>query len=648
MYDDPKSKISELERVLDAREDLVTKKIKRHELHDRESNIKQDWEDNTMTVGHEVSPIVEREIPDRKNKSFSFKFLIGSIIFFVIALLAVIFNFFFGGNLVSGDNIEISVKAPISVAGGETFSFEIEIKNKNNVSLLGSDLGITFPSGARDINNTALPAKRAQEFLGEIRPGETVNKKMSALIFGGENEKKDLVITLEYKVTGSNSVFKKVKNLSIIIGSAPVSILVTHPSEINTNQSIDFTVEVISNSTSVIKNLLLKADYPFGFIFSKSSPQTFSDNNLWLIGDLEPGAKRVIKISGNLSGQEGEERGFTFSIGSQSNTDDRSIDVPFSSSFSSAVIRRPFVSADVFLNGSDSLEYVSRAGSKIETTIRWRNNLAYEVSDVSLVVKLSGNTLDKSSIQVTDGYYRSIDNSIIFNKSTDPSFARLEPGQTGENKFVFGSFSAGSVTGSSLINPTIVMDIYATGKRIDYSSGSEDVLFSDSRKVKITANPQLSAKALYYIGPFKNTGPIPPVAERETTYTITWTVTNPLNNLSNAQVSAVLPPYIKWQSLINPSRENISYDEGTGKVVWSIGNISPGAGSISPAKEVSFQISFLPSVDQINATPVLIGDAALTAKDNFTLTTVSDSFSSLNTRLGNDPYFKIGDDKVIQ
>jgi hypothetical protein len=654
MYEDPKSKISELERVLDAREDLVTKKIKRHELHDRDSSVKQDWDDNEFKVGSEISSPGSEEEPvnispeGKKGLSFSTKILIGSIFFFLLAVLIVAYNFLMGGNLVSGNNIDVTVKAPVSVAGGEVVSFEIEISNNNSTTLVGADLGMTFPLGTRDGVDATKEVKRVQAFLGDILPGQSIKKNMSVILFGVENEKKQIDINLEYKVVGSNSLFNKTKTVTILIGSAPVSLVVTGPNEVNTNQSVDYSVEITSNSPTVIRGLLLKADYPFGFTFSSSNPKTFTKNNLWLVGDLEPGAKRVIKFSGILSGQEGEERGFNFSLGSQSKSNNQIIDTLFSSSFSSVTIRRPFVSADIFLNGVNSSEVVSRAGEKIEAVIKWQNNLPYEVSNVSLAVKINGNSVNKSSIQVNGGFYRSADNMIIFNKNTNPALALLEPAITGESSFSFNSFSASSVTGGGLINPTISLEILVNGSRVDYQGGQDQVLFSDSRKIKITSDPQLSAKALYYIGPFKNSGSLPPRAEKETTYTITWTVVNPLNNLSNTQVSATLPPYMKWLGAISPSQEKIDYDNGTGQVTWSLGNISAGAGSVSQAKEVSFQVSLLPSVSQIGSAPELISSAILNAKDSFTLTPVSDSSNALNTRLSSDPYFQGVDDLVVQ
>jgi len=644
MYEDPKSKISQLEKVLDSRENKVFRKAKRHELHDQNIVVNQDWDDNEFRVGEEIFSSPEKP----QGLSFPMKILIGSAIFFILALGIAAFKFLGGGNMVSGDNIDVTVKAPISVTGGEILPFEIEIRNNNNTTLSGVDMGITFPTGSRQADNISLPANRIQEYIGNISPGQVVKKNLAVVLFGSENEKKDISISLEYRITGSNSLFNKNKIVSVLISSAPVNIVVTGPQEVNTNQTVNYKVEVTSNSPTIIKDLLLKADYPFGFSFINSVPNYYSKNNLWLIGDLEPGAKRTIMISGILNGQEGEERSFDFSLGAQSASDSQAIGVEFTSYLAAITIRRPFVSADIYFNGNDVDEYVIGSGEKIETVIRWQNNLPYEVSDVSITAKITGNDVNKASIQVEGGFYRSIDNTIIFNKNTNSVFANLSPGQTGESKFSLSSFSSNSVTGSILSNPTINLEISVKGRRVDFQGGQENVLFSDTRKIKITSDPKLYAKALYSIGPFQNTGPIPPKAEQKTTYTVTWTVTNPLNNLSNARVSAVLPTYVEWLSSVSPDRERVDYNEDTGQVIWTIGNISAGAGIVSPAKEVSFRISFLPSVSQIGISPDLIGAATLTAKDNFTLVEVSNNFQGLNTRLTSDPNFDPNDDIVLQ
>ncbi len=665
MYDDPKSKINQLEKILDAREDKVSKKIKRHELHNHESSIREDWNSTEPSkedlvakireVGLEVKPKegftggnMEIIPPVKKGIPLSMKVLIGSIIFFVLALLIVLYKFIGGGNIVSGDNILVTVKAPVSIAGGETVPIEIEVRNNNSVALSGTDLGINFPSGTVKADDVSVPLVRNQEFLGNIPSGQSAKRNFKVILFGSENEKKIIKLNLEYKVAGSNSIFSKTKEFSVLITSSPVSLSVHAPNEVNTNQAINFSVDVSSNSNSVIKNLLLKVDYPFGFSFGDSNPAVFAKNNTWLIGDLAPGEKRTINISGMITGQEGEERGFNFSLGTQSTSDNTVLQTPFITSFSALTIRRPFVSADIFFNGSNADEYIAGAGDKVESVIKWQNNLPYRVTNVSLNVKLNGNALDKSSVVVDGGFYRSYDNTIVFDKTTDNIFASLEPGQSGENKFELKSFGINSISGSNLSNPSIYLDISVSGKTVDANGKIQDVTFADARRIKVTSEPRVFAKSLYYVGPFQNRGPVPPKAESETTYTVTWTVTNPLNSLSGTRVTTILPPYVKWLGAVSPALEKMSYDENTRQITWSLGNVTAGAGSISPAKEVSFQLSILPSVSQIGSTPNLTNEVILSAKDSFTNTSVNASFQAVGTTLINDPYFRLETDKVVK
>ena len=194
MYEDPKSKISQLEKVLNSMQDNVSGKIRRHELQKRDINAKQNWDDNEFVVGGEISGTQNSQTLDtpvnKASSSFPIKVLFGSIIFFLVVLGVVGYKFLSGGNLVSGNNIEVTVKAPISVTGGEVVPFEIVIKNNNNVTLVGADMGVVFPAGAKDPLNLALPAKRIQNFVGDIAPGQTVKKNFSVALFGVQDEKK--------------------------------------------------------------------------------------------------------------------------------------------------------------------------------------------------------------------------------------------------------------------------------------------------------------------------------------------------------------------------------------------------------------------------------------------------------------------------
>ena len=139
---------------------------------------------------------------------------------------------------------------------------------------------------------------------------------------------------------------------------------------------------------------------------------------------------------------------------------------------------------------------------------------------------------------------------------------------------------------------------------------------------------------------------LPPIAEKETTYTVIWTALNSSNNLSSAEVRATLPSYVRWKG-VTTSGENISFDQASGEVLWSLGKVDAGTGFSSKAREVAFQIGFFPSVNQVGEAPDILSQAVFSANDDFTFVPIRISTRSVSTRLSTDPGFKSGDDIVV-
>ena len=144
---------------------------------------------------------------------------------------------------------------------------------------------------------------------------------------------------------------------------------------------------------------------------------------------------------------------------------------------------------------------------------------------------------------------------------------------------------------------------------------------------------------MYYTGPLKNTGPLPPKVNQETTYTIIWTITNSSNDISSAVVRTTLPTYVKWLGVVSPDSESVTYNEIGGEVVWNAGAIPAGTGINRAAREVAFQVSFLPSISQINQSPLLTSEIAISGNDNFTHTILRDTKRALSIKLSTDSIF---------
>ena len=168
------------------------------------------------------------------------------------------------------------------------------------------------------------------------------------------------------------------------------------------------------------------------------------------------------------------------------------------------------------------------------------------------------------------------------------------------------------------------------------------------KKIKIASDLQLATKTLYYAGPFTNTGPLPPVHDKETSYTVVWSIVNSSNDVSQAVVKAVLPSYVKWLGNISPSGEDITYSPLGGQIVWRVPDVSAGSGIIDQAREVAFQVSISPSISQISTFPNLVSDATVVGEDMFTGKDTGSAKKALTIELTNDPAVDENEMKRVQ
>jgi hypothetical protein len=598
------------------------------------SDIKTDW-------NIEEKPMKKIKIPYTK-------ILIGSFLFFILASGFTFFRFFFGQNLISGNNIDILVSGSVSIAGGEELPLNIEIKNSNNTALKSVTMRIEYPEGTKNPNDQTVDMSRYSESIGEIAVNKSVTKLIKAIIFGEENSNKTISIIVEYRVSGSNAVFSKKKDFNILIASSPVSMFVSGPTEINANQLTDFTIDVNSNSTTVIKNLILKVEYPFGFNLSSSDPKAYgSDSSVFSIGDLAPGAKRTIRITGSIIGQDGEQRVLKFIVGTKDQEDESLVKTTLASYMSSVSLKKSSIGLSMSINDEQADEVSAIPGGKNRVSISWSNNLAEKVYDMIIKVKFTGQTLDKSSVTADKGFYSSLDNLLTFDSNTNSVFSEVNPAAEGGMSFSFATLSQTSDSNIRFGNSSVKMEISVLGKLTSSSNGQE-VLYSGSKIMKLSSNLKLLSRGFRTVGPFENTGPFPPQVDNETTYTITWTASNSFNDIASGRVSAFLPPNVKWTGYVNPDTETVTYDKNTGEVVWDIGSMRAGIGTSYPSRSVSFQVAITPSITQLGSEINLLNESTISGIDTYSNERVGEVKGAVTTNITSDPEYIDGIGKVIK
>ena len=256
--------------------------------------------------------------------------------------------------------------------------------------------------------------------------------------------------------------------------------------------------------------------------------------------------------------------------------------------------------------------------------------------------------MDRRTINGQQGFYSSGEDVIIWDQNSVNAFREVSPGDSGTVNFSLSPLSLFSTAGGVLSDPSINIEISISGKQMLEGYATADINSFESAKVRVISDVGFATKALYYSGPFTNFGSIPPKVEKETSYTIVWSVTNTSNSISKATVRSSIPAWMRFVGSVSPTTENLVFNSSTREIVWNIGKIPKGAGITGAGKEVAFQVAFTPSLSQVGSLPVIINEAVLTGHDDFANVDVKTTKGSLRTRLDNDPAFPPSGGSVVE
>lgn len=548
-------------------------------------------------------------------------FFVGAFLFFVVAGGAATYLLLSGTTAVSTNNITLAVQGPTSVASGDTVPLSLAITNKNSVALENASVEIDFPDGTRSATDQTQAYPRYTEDLGSIPPGATVLRSVKAVIFGGSATSLTLPISLSYSSAGSNSTFIKRQTYPLAISSAPLSVSVVAPAEAVPNQPFTITVEVRSNATAPISDVTLGGVFPRAFTLTTASMQVTGGNIA--IGTLAAGQTKSITYTGALAGSTNDLQNFKFTVGTGANPDG-SPALPYMTQGADVTIAAPFIATSFSVNGGDANSAVITPGSVTSVRLDYQNTLDTAISNAEIDIAISGGAVDYGSIQAPSGFYRSSDHTLVFSQSTDPALAELAPGASGTETFTFSVPAAVSAKG-----PTVTLTASVSGARMGQTNVPQSASAVSSATLKIGSAVAFAATPLHSSGPFTNTGPVPPVVNSPTSYTVVWKVTNPNNAITNLNVTAMLPPYVAYAG---KATGDVAFDPATRTVTWKPADLSAGQ-----VATVAFVVTLTPSLSQGGTAPALTSAPTFTAFDRFTQAAISLTAPAPTTETTADP-----------
>src|SRR3989344_3776638 len=180
----------------------------------------------------ELDEMLKHERVPPKVGLFMKKIFILALLFFAAAIGISGFIFVGGANFVSSKNVDISVLGPTSIPAGDTLGLGITISNRNNADLEFANLSIQYPQGSRNPDNTIESLTYTKDTLGVIGAGTETVRNARVVLLGPSGEIKEIKLSVEYKVKGSNATFYKDKVFEVVIGNSPILLTVENTQSI--------------------------------------------------------------------------------------------------------------------------------------------------------------------------------------------------------------------------------------------------------------------------------------------------------------------------------------------------------------------------------------------------------------------------------
>lgn len=615
-----------------------------HSLTDTPIDVSRDWVPNkdggprvnksdsdsgeVSTKGADNLDSDENEVSSTRKHSYRSFVLIGSIlIFFFVAVISSLF-LYLGKNQVSNDNIQVSVQGPSAVSGGEVTPFQVSVVNNNTVVLESVTLIVKYPQGTRSVGDSPRNLFEERISLEDIAPNEVRDIPLEVAIFGEENDEKSIESTIEYRVNGSNSFFyKDSEQLSMNVISSPLVLRVDSIKKVASGQLVDVTLTAVSNASTPLKDIIITASYPNGFSYESSSPEPVYGQNVWQIDELLPTESTSIKLNGVISGLLEESFHVNFKAGPANPDNQYLVGATLAETQADFTIEKPFISVKIAINGDSDLDAILPEEGKASIKIDIKNTLDETVYDMAVEVIPGGNALDEDSIRSTSGFYDSNRDAIRWEVANNSSFDKVLPG---DSRSLTLDLKQGQNRTTASFD--VVVNVYA--RRVAETSAQETLIGSTRAEGKYSSSISLGSQVGRNVGRFGDSGPVPPVAEELTTYSLTLVATAGANDMANAIVQTSLPLYVDWLDSFDVDGE-VEYNSVSKKIQWEIGDISSGQ-----QKELTFQVSILPSTSQINRIPILMNGQSLRANDRFTGALLQDSAPAVTTELSTEMGFQ--------
>jgi len=442
--------------------------------------------------------------------------------------------------------------------------------------------------------------------VGDIVQGPAQPLSIKGRFYGAEGADLPLTAELRYWQEAATSPTAVVaRTFTTVIGTVLPLVMEMEGGAVYGRQA-DITVSYTNESRRQLDGVTVKLAPPPGFRLYGSMPLV-SEPLTWKLGDLAPDARGTITVTGILPSATRRASSPTFTV--QAYTTDGNRPVLVETVRKNVDYRATdFVLYHEILGLADN--QVVRPGDQLTVNITYKNG----GSDTLRDVRIDLGPLSPYLTPVSP-------NKLSWDKNALPDLAAVAPAATGTVTTVLKV--ADDITPAMLgADEHPVISLRATAQYVLDSDPTRPVL-ADTAPTTLPVATRLAIKAAAFYftkdGDQLGIGPLPPKVGTATKYRIIVYLVNGTNAADDVRFEAYLPNNVSWTGKSSVTvGEAFDYLPSTGHLIWKVGRLPEFTDGTGNRIGGTFEVSLLPSADQVGKTADLVRDIRVSGTDAVT------------------------------
>jgi len=560
---------------------------------------------------------------------FNIKHLYMDIIIMLVIFALIGLNLFWwiGGSRYFFNKLELEVVANFEqVTNGQDVNFQINYNNKNEYRLEDAVLSIKFPKHfkLKNISQSDYNQQDNTLLLGDLLPGANSQINVTGQVIGELDEKQNIIVSLSYFKTDKRDKrlwgqFQTNSVLSYEINDSYLQIESSALDKVVNNQVIDWRV-LLKNTSSNIN-------------FEKAVViPNYDEQNIIMVEPVE------LEITNLGPGQSKE-----FIIKTKINTELGKIELKADAYWQTNEFNflqskwnkdLEVIYPKFELSQSQKPDKAVTPGDWVEFEINYKNQGKYSIENAEIGFELIGDYWDLAQMEKQAGR---IENNIVYWTANEVEHLNLiQPGESGQIKLKVKTKQY-SYSSQSALSSRLFVKYRLEGNDVEIENNQVDILLNTN--LSLQAYPRYFARTGDQLG----RGPIPAQVGQETKYWVFVKLTNDINDVENAVVTARLADNVKWTDRSNvPIGNAVQYSSLDKSIFWSISRVPQGAQNFGFA----FEVGITPSQNQVGTYPVLLSNIKISGTDTVTGQSIEKAISNVTTSLNWDERGKLQDGVV--